>query len=172
MHSDEFLKIAARQVSESCVIQLGETPASLPLASVMVLIDGPVLTSLLLGASESHAKLVLSTKRMRLPAFGWLERTQTLSHAVVGGVTDKSQQLVVHYPAASPLISFEPRVVENPGWDASTVLMVNEYCHLLQAIPDPLEVFPLPCVNLRSEDWPVYHGAGLCRRPRIEGLGS
>ena len=136
MHSDEFLKITARQVSESCVIQLGETPASLPLASV-VLIDGPVLTSLLLGASQSHAKLVLSTKRMRLPAFGWLERTQTLSHAVVGGAMEKSQQLVVRLPAASPLISLEPQIVENPGQDASSDSAVNECCHLLRAIPVP-----------------------------------
>jgi hypothetical protein len=54
-----------------------------------------------------------------------------------GGVTGKIQQLVIHLPAASPLVSFEPRIKESPpGRDASTVLMVNECCLLLRKIPD------------------------------------
>jgi hypothetical protein len=52
--------------------------------------------------------------------------------------------------------------MESPGQqDASTVLPVNKHSCLLWAIPDPLEVFPLRCVNLESEAWPACHRAGL-----------
>ena len=132
----------------------------MPLAS-MFLIDGHAATSLFVAASLSQANLVLSTKRMQRQAYGWIERTQTMTHAEFGGVTAKTEQLVVYFPAKSPFGSFVPRLEASPGRDASTVLLVDEYCQLLRPIPVPLEVFPLWCVNLGSKAWPVYHGAGL-----------
>lgn len=160
LQTSEFVKIVERLVSNTCVIQVGDTPTSLPRAAVF-LIDGLASTALLVRASQSRAKMVLSTRRMRRPAHGWLERTQDLSHQALGGVTEKTQQLVVHLPAESPLGAFAPRMLGSPGRDASTVLMVNEHCHLLRPTPSPLEVFPLRCLNLGTDEWPVCHGAGL-----------
>jgi hypothetical protein len=160
LRSDAFIKIVEKLVSETCVIEVGEVPTSFPLVSV-VLVDGPATTRILMGASQSQAKLVLSTTGLRRAAHGWLARMHSLSHQLLGGVTAKIQHLVVHLPAESPLGAFEPRIEGSPGRDASTVLMVNEYCHLLRRIPEPLEVFPLRCLNLGSDEWPVYHGAGL-----------
>jgi hypothetical protein len=73
----------------------------------------------------------------------------------------KSETMVVHFPITSPFSGFSPIVRESPGRDASTVLLANEYSRLLRRIPDPLEVFPLRCVNLGTEAWPVYHGGGI-----------
>ena len=160
VRTNEFINIIEQQVSDTCVVQVGPFSSSMPSASV-VLIDGHATTSLLIGASLSKAKLVLSTKRMRRPAYGWIERTHSMTHVEFGGVTDKTEQLVVQFPADSPLGSFKPRLVASPGRDASTVLLVNEFCRLLRPIPVPLEVFPLRCLNLGSDAWPVYHGAGL-----------
>ena len=62
--SNEFINIIEQHVSETCVIQVGPISSSMPLAS-MFLIDRHATTSLLLvGASLSQAKLLLSTKRM------------------------------------------------------------------------------------------------------------
>jgi hypothetical protein len=161
VNSNEFLDVIKQQVSDTCVIHVGEIPPSFPLASV-VLIDGPASNPLLIGASQSLAKIVLSTSgRRRVACLEWVGRTQLLSHELVGGVTGKVERLFIHLPADSSLLSFVPQITESPGRDASTVLMVNEYCRLLRKIPEPLEVFPLRCVNLGSASCPVYHGAGL-----------
>jgi hypothetical protein len=138
----------------------GEPPGSHPIVGI-ILVDGPASNTILIGASASQAKLVLSTRRRRRPAIGWHETLISVSHQFVGGVTEKSETLVVHFPITSSLSTFNPTVSGSPGRDASTVLLVNEYSHLLRRIPTPLEVFPLRCVNLGSEAWPVYHGGGL-----------
>ena len=65
--SNEFINIIEQHVSETCVIQVGLISSSMPL------IDGHATTSLLIGASLSKAKLVLSTKWMRGQAYGWVE---------------------------------------------------------------------------------------------------
>jgi hypothetical protein len=69
LKSDEFLKIVEKQVADACVIQLGELPARFPLALV-VLIDGPALNSLLVEASQSEAKIVMSMQERQRAAQG------------------------------------------------------------------------------------------------------
>jgi hypothetical protein len=160
VQSTDFVKIIASQVLSTCEVQVGEIPSKFPLSSV-VLVDGPATTRILEEAKMSRTKMVLSTRRRRRAAHGWAVRTQALIHNLLGGVTEKTQELVVHLPVNSPLVSLSGEPRGGQERDASTVLIVNEFCHLMRKIPDPLEVFPLRSLNLGTDQRPVYHGGGL-----------
>ena len=43
-----------------------------------------------------------------------------MTHAEFGGVTAKTEQMVVYFQAESPFGSFVPRLVASPGRDASS----------------------------------------------------
>jgi hypothetical protein len=166
LKSSKLLKLIESKFGDQCDVQVGDWNAANMKADV-VLVDGSASQAEFEVANRSESRIVLSTTRRRsnsnrCSTSGWKQvHRERISHQQRGGVTAKIVDLTIHQPRESRDIEPGPPLVQEVPRDASTVLSLKEHCNFFRPIPTPEVIDPLRCVNLGSDEKPIYHGRGL-----------
>jgi hypothetical protein len=162
--SDTFLPLIEGKVGKRCDVQVGNWTEANMNANV-VLVDGAPSRPAFDVATRSGARMLLSTARTRsrgVSTGGWWQVTrERISHSLVGGITTRVVDFTVHQPTDAATLVTRGAIPAAVPRDASTVLSLAQHAKIFRPAPTLEVIDPLRCVNLASNDKPIYHGRGL-----------
>jgi hypothetical protein len=132
-----------------------------PTSAKILLIDGRASNDALSYAERQGIRLILSTDSRRAAPKDWAETKLSLDHAAVGGVTAKTQRILVYHRDCLNLnnLDIETAVPR----DASTILFEKTHASKHRKAPSDARIVPLNvhvhCTDSKGRN--VYHGGGL-----------